>query len=114
MKILLLLFIVFILFPIIRFAFNVWRSVRTVKKAFRQQYEQQQQQYQSQQQDDYQSDPIDQQRKKRAIEYLKKTSEDAEFETISSPRTTSSQSSSQSSSSSSAPRYTDAQFEDIK
>ena len=111
MKILLLLFIVFILFPIIRFAFNVWRSVRTVKKAFRQQYEQQ---YQSQQQDDYQSDPIDQQRKKRAIEYLKKTSEDAEFETISSPRTTSSQSSSQSSSSSSAPRYTDAQFEDIK
>lgn len=116
MNLLLFLFIIFILFPLIRILFGVWKSVHQVKKAFRQQQEafgQYQQQNRRNQEAQQQSTDSEPDRKKRAIEFLKNKSEDAEFEVISDERKPSNIDES-SSRNSSKPFFTDAQYEDVK
>ena len=115
MNLLLFLLIIFVLFPLLRVAFTVWRSVHHVKKAFsqqQQQYEQQYKQYQSQQQQQS-YDEEKSEKKRRAIEFIKNKSEDAEFEVISGDRKSTTDNT-DSSSSSSQPHYTDVNFEEVK
>lgn len=113
MKIILILIILFVLLPIVRIVFGVWRSVHNMKKAFNQQFGQQQQNSQQQYQEPSQADTNKQNRKQRAVNYIKNASEDAEYETISTERrpsfvdTGNSQSRPKS-------RYSDAQFEEVK
>jgi predicted Holliday junction resolvase-like endonuclease len=117
MNLLLLLFIIFILFPLIRILFGVGKTVHQVKKAFRQQQDafgqyqhQQSRNQETQQQSSGKAEPN---LKKRAIEFLKNKSEDAEFEVISEERKPSNIDEN-SSKKSSKPYYTDAQYEDVK
>jgi hypothetical protein len=96
--------------------FSVWRSVHQVKKAFSQQQQQYEQQYERQaqqsQQQAHNAEKVE--KKRRAIEFLKNKSEDAEYEIISSDRKSSTDDSNNQSSSTSGPHYTDAKYEDVK
>ena len=117
MNLLLFLLLIFVLIPLLKVAFTVWRSVHHVKKAFSQQQEQFEQQYKqhTQQAQQQTHDNEKKQKKRRAIEFLKNKSEDAEYEVISSDRKSSTDDTdSASSTSSSQPHYTDAHYEDVK
>lgn len=111
MKILLFLLIIFILFPLLRVVYTIWRSVRQVKKAF----SQQQQQYQQTQKTSHRqaSKEESNQKKRRAIEFLKNKSEDAEYEEIPGKRKSTATDDDREPASS-RPHYTDAHYEDVK
>lgn len=118
MEILLILFIIFIVFPLVRVLFSVGKTVHTFRKTYKEQTDafRQAQQRADQSYADSQttSKKTRDSKKRRAIDFFKKSSEDAEYVEIKGERSPQPDIDTKSSSSSAKPRVSDAQFEDIK
>lgn len=107
MEILLILLIIFVFFPLLKFFFAVGKTAHTFKQAYNQQA-QQQQKAQQQQAETSKKDG----RKERLRHFFRKASEDVDFEEIKTDRNTN-----PTTDTSSAPRepnVSDAHFEDVK
>lgn len=111
MEIILLLLIFFIFFPLLKVIYAVWKSVRVFKQA----YDQQSDNF-GKQQSGNRKQPQQKtrdSRKKRIIDFFKKSSEDADFVEIKGDRNPTSADDT-TTSGSSKPHISDAQYEDIK
>lgn len=108
MEILLILFIVFIVIPLLRILFSVGRTVHSVKKEFNRQSQQYSNTRKQQEQKREKTS-----RKERARAYFKETSEDVEFEEIKTERNVSG-TNVQGKPQSADTHITDAPYEDIK
>lgn len=86
MNILILLLIIFVLFPLFRIIFTVGKTAHTFKKAYDQQTKQYAKAKEQQAEDTKKND-----RKERLRTFFKKTSEDVEFEEIKTDRSPSSE-----------------------
>lgn len=114
MEILLILFIIFIVFPLVRVLFSVGKTVHTFRKAYKEQTDAFRQAQQSHTGSQTASQKPRDSKKRRAIDLFKKSSEDAEYVEIKGERSPQPDIDTTSSSSSAKPRVSDAQFEDIK
>lgn len=117
MEILLILFIIFIVFPLVKILFSVGKTMHTFRKAYKEQtdaFRQAQQRGGQSSADTRQTSHTSHDRKKRRIiDFFKRSSEDAEYVEIKGDRTPRQDDTADTPHSTGKPRVSDAQFEDI-